>query len=145
MALSDPVAAYTAANDIEAHLVVGMLVDAGIEAAVVDDVSRVGWTYWGQIPALYRPQVWIDRQDIERARPVLEAYMAEEAQRRAANRATADESDAKIVVRCEECGKQSEYPAAQNGTVQNCTHCFAYVDVGDNDVPGWNDAGQTDE
>jgi hypothetical protein len=145
MALSDPVAAFTAANDIEAHLVSGLLAEVDIEAVVVDDVSRAGATMWGMIPALYRPQVWIDRRDIERARPVLEAYMAADAQRRAANRATVDQSGTSIVVTCEECGKQSKYPAAQSGTVQNCAHCFAYVDVGDDDTFDQNDNGHTDK
>lgn len=34
-----------------------------------------------------------------------------------------------VQVTCEECGKASSFPAAQRGTVQDCPHCGASVDV----------------
>lgn len=38
---------------------------------------------------------------------------------------------ARVDVRCEECGKETKFPAAERGSVQNCPHCGAYVDVGE--------------
>jgi hypothetical protein len=41
MALDDPVAAYNAADNVEAHLVKGLLVEAGVEASVEEDLGGV--------------------------------------------------------------------------------------------------------
>ena len=41
----------------------------------------------------------------------------------------ADERTTDIKVRCEECGQSSRFPPGERGTVQQCTHCRAYVDV----------------
>jgi len=30
---------------------------------------------------------------------------------------------------CEKCGERSAFPASQLGSVQQCQHCGAYVDV----------------
>jgi len=146
MAILDPVAAYIASSDVEAHIVCGVLVDAGIEAVAIEDVSRAGVWMFGTIPALHRPQVWIDRRDIDQARPVLEEYMRLASERRVANRARAETADETIEVTCEECGKPSMFPAAQKGSVQNCPHCFAYVDVGDNEAfDGSDEIADNDE
>jgi hypothetical protein len=40
MPFRDPFAAYNAASNIEAHLVCNLLTEAGIEAVVIEDVSR---------------------------------------------------------------------------------------------------------
>lgn len=32
---------------------------------------------------------------------------------------------------CEECGKSSEWPAADMGTTQDCPHCMKYMDIPD--------------
>lgn len=53
--------------------------------------------------------------------------------------AMADELESKIQVMtvptgnvtavCEECGKSSEFPAAERGTVQTCPHCHKWIDI----------------
>jgi len=126
MALNDPVAAYNAADNIEAQLVCSMLQAAGVEAFAVEDVSRVGTWMGGLLPQVHKPQVWIDCADIERARPILEDYV-----RRAEERRSVDNAGPPVDVVCEECGRGSVFPANQKGTVQNCPHCQAFVDVGD--------------
>jgi hypothetical protein len=46
-----------------------------------------------------------------------------------------------VEVDCEECGRRCEFPAEQNGSVQECPHCGAYLDVGDAGLPeDWADA-----
>src|SRR5438132_670434 len=82
MALSDPIAAYNAANNVEAHLLCNLLVEAGVEAFVTEDVSQVGTWIGGLIPEIHKPQVWVDRVDLERAKPVLDDYERRSAERR---------------------------------------------------------------
>jgi hypothetical protein len=145
MALRDPFAAYNAGSNVEAHIVCGLLQDAGIEALVIEDVSQVGVWAGGTVAELHKPQVWIERADIDRARPVLTDYERRSAERRAAERGER-EAGPPVEVVCEECGKRCEFPAAQKGTVQNCPHCRAYVDVGDEvGFEGWDEAPGADE
>jgi hypothetical protein len=140
MEFRDPFAAYNAANNVEAHLVRNLLENSGVPAFVVEDVSQVGVWVGGFISELHKPQVWIERADAGRAKPVLDAYESKTAGRPAA----ADGGP--VEVTCEKCGKRSEFPAAQKGSVQNCPHCYAYVDVGD-EVPfdDWSAAPDEDE
>ncbi len=140
MALTDPFAAYNASSNIEASLVCGLLQDAGIEAVVIEDVSQVGVWWGGTVSEIHKPQIWIERSEIERARPILTEYDQRNAERRAAKQSDND-AGPPVVVECEECGKHSEFPAAQTGTVQSCPHCRAYVDVGDDlEIEGWDES-----
>jgi uncharacterized membrane protein len=66
MTLHDPYKAYAPSSNVEAHLVCGALRDAGIDATVIEDVSNTFESGPGP-----KPQVWINRSDLERARPVL--------------------------------------------------------------------------
>lgn len=135
MALRDPIAAYNGENNLEAHLVCDLLIEAGIEASVVEDISQVGAWIGGLVPEIHKPQVWIDRSDIERARPVLAAY-----QQKVSARLDAAAGGELIEARCEECGMSAHFPASQKGSVQTCPHCQAYVDVGDEaEFAGWDD------
>ncbi len=135
MALRDPFAAYNAGDNIEAHLVCTMLNDAGIAAVVIEDISQAGGWLGGWIAEIHKPQVWIERADIERVKPLLDEY-----EHRAAERRKTESDGEPIEVTCEECGETSEFPATQKGSVQSCPHCGAYVDVGD-EVPfeGWDE------
>ncbi len=140
MSLRDPFAAYNAANNIEAHLVCHLLVEAGIEAMVIEDVSQVGVWWGGTVSEIHKPQVWIERADVEKARPVLTEYDRRSAERRAAEQQTEAEA-APITATCGSCGKTAEFARALNGTVQICPHCRRYLDVGEAvDFEGWEDA-----
>src|SRR5688572_23339161 len=100
-----------------------------IEAFVTEDLSAAGTWIGGFIPEIHKPQVWVDRADIERARPVLVEYERRSAERRPG---VAPEGG-RIEVACEKCGGTATFPAAQKGTVQECPHCGAYLDVGKDD------------
>ena len=139
MAFRDPFAAYNAKNNVEAHLVRGLLLAAGIEAVVIEDVSQVGVWLGGMVPEIHKPQVWIERADSDRVGPVLADYERRQAERSAAGRAVVVEDDSPIAVECEECGKTAEYPADQRGNVQRCPYCSANVDVGDVAFEGWDE------
>lgn len=136
MAFKEPFAAYNAANDLEAHFVCNILNEADIEAVVVEDVSTAGLWLGGMIPEIHKTQVWIEKVDAERAKPVLEDY---EHRLRARREADANAEGELLEVTCEECGKGAKFPIAQRGSVQNCPHCGAFVDVGEvGDTAEWS-------
>ena len=68
MALQHPLVVYNAADHVEAHLLCNALVDAGIDAYVIDDVSQVGTSAFGLLPEIHKPQIWVERGDVERAK-----------------------------------------------------------------------------
>jgi hypothetical protein len=129
MALRDPIVIYDAANNAEARFVGDALLAAGIEAFVIEDV--IGDLV--QLPGIYKPKVWIERSDIDLAKPVLEEFERTQARRRDTDFEPAPGSA--IVAVCEECGERTSFPVRQRGSVQRCGHCGAYVDVGDDEVP----------
>jgi hypothetical protein len=144
MALRDPIAIYNAANNLEAHFVRDTLVSAGIDAFVIEDVSQIGTWMFGLLPEIHKPQVWIERADIGRAKPVLEEYERQLAKRRDADFQPAPGSA--ILAVCEECGQQTSFPVRHRGSVQRCGHCGAYVDVGDEEgAVGWTEPIADDE
>lgn len=87
--------------------------------------------------------------------PVVEVRVIDVDQAAAARQAIADEREAVREVQdrlrrraertgvmgatCEECGKPSDWPAAQAGTTQDCPHCGAYMDIPDPEGDGWDD------
>jgi hypothetical protein len=132
--MEHPIAVYTAASNVEAHLVCSMLINEGVEAAAVDDDSRAAVWELGLLRNIHKPQVWVDRTDAERARPLLAEYDRQLAQRQQAG------SDVALVdAECEECGKSSSYPSSRWGFVEVCPKCGAFVDVGtDHGLEGWD-------
>src|SRR5437868_3320179 len=109
MALQDPVAVYNAANNLEAHFVRDALAAAGVEAFVIEDLSPIGTWIGGLIPEMHKPQVWVERTDIARAKPVLDGFERRAADLQAGNTAQAPGPSIEAV--CEECGSENSYPA----------------------------------
>ena len=81
---------------------------------------------FGLLPEIHKPQVWVDRRDAERARRIVDDFETTAAQQRAK---VAESPPISVV--CEECGRTTDFPASQLGSVESCVHCGAYVDVGD--------------
>ncbi|MEX2317503.1 MAG: hypothetical protein WD669_10160 [Pirellulales bacterium] len=134
MALRDPVAIYNAATNLEAALVCEILDAAGVEAYAIEDVSPAGQWMFGLLPEIHKPQVWIERAEMPKAKPILEKYESNR------DGTKVDGSNVgSIVVSCEDCGQQSEFPASRVGFVETCSHCGAYVDVGDSAADGWEE------
>ncbi|OWK36012.1 hypothetical protein FRUB_08575 [Fimbriiglobus ruber] len=122
---------------MNAQMVCNALIAAGIEAVMSEDISGAGVRLGGLNPSI----VWIERADAERAQSILEEYDSRPATRRQRN-----ETGGPIEVVCEECGKRSTFRAAENGTVQHCSHCRAYVDVGgEPEIEGWDDTPGEEE
>ena len=133
MALQDPVAVYNAANNVEAQLLCNLLVDAGIEAFVTEDVSQVGVWLLGLIPEIHKPQVWVDRSNVEGAAPLIEEF-----DDRLIEQAGVDEvelpdetPDASSEHFCYHCGEPIAFG------VSHCTACGKALD--------WSDKPTLDE
>jgi hypothetical protein len=136
MPMKDPVAAYIAATNFEAHFICNILMDAGIEAAVEEDVSQVGVWMLGLASQLHRPKVWIEQSDWDRAKLIVTAYEEDVSARRAAEQGKTS-AEFQITARCEECGAETAFSSQLDGTVQNCPKCQGFMDVGDGE-PGFD-------
>jgi hypothetical protein len=128
MELNDPVKIYTAETNLEAIMIVEMLQAAGLDAFAEEDQSGVSLWALGPLTQFHQPNVWVEAATAKKAAELISQYEA-----RKWERAHPEPSNVNIDVRCEECGKVSSFPESLRGTVQECSHCGAYVDVGDVD------------
>ena len=126
MKIKEPYKIYTAATNIEAHVVVGLLHAGGIDAYAEEDQSGLSLWAFGTISQFHQPNVWIEKSAASEAAELIHCF--EEKKRLREGRAT---GNSKIEVECETCGKTSHFPENQNGTTQECSHCHGYVDVGE--------------
>jgi hypothetical protein len=138
MEFKEPLKIYTAATNVEAHLIVVMLETNGIEAFAEEDQSGVSQFAFGTLSQFHQPNVWIDKSAAKATAELIRGF-----EERKRERAKPDVGNAQIQVECEECGKVSSFSKSLNGTVQDCSHCRAYVDVGELD---WDvDFGEPEE
>jgi hypothetical protein len=141
MSKRDPRCVFVSPSASEADIVVTMLGHAGIPARVMDRTTLggfVGLTVWSSNGISSRGlEVWVmDEKDLSHARTILGEF---EAQKRIA----AEEKRAlgPIDALCEECGRTTTFPAEARGTVQDCRHCSAYLDVPGGDESDWHMEG----
>ena len=134
MALRDPIACYDAADNLEGLAVRDALVNAGVAAFVVVDDSHILTGWLGPVSQFNKHHVWIERADADRAGPVLEEFERLLAARREPEQGAERAAEAIRVV-CEECHRPTKFPAAQQGSVQSCPRCGAYVDVSHDNIP----------
>jgi uncharacterized paraquat-inducible protein A len=122
MALQDPVAVYNATSNFEAQLVRIFLVDAGIEAFAVEDISQVGVWAFGLLPEIHKPQVWVDRENLEQARFLIAEYE---------RRSAVNESSSQNDLFCYKCGESVEQ------SVSVCPSCGQALDWSEDaeDIP----------
>jgi hypothetical protein len=138
MDLKEPIAVYTANSNLEAHMIATMLNDSGVPAFAVEDQSGASLWMFGTIGQIHRPKIWVDKPTETAARQLIQDF--EDRRRERRNRVPGTDT---IPVQCEKCGETSLFPDTQNGTVQNCPKCDAYVDVGALD---WDeDFGETSD
>jgi hypothetical protein len=139
MALRDPVAVYNAATNLEAHHLCNLLDEAGIQAFLTEDLSLVGTWVGGLVPEMHKPQVWVERTDVERATLILQDYE----QRAKERRTKPDDVDGPTIdAVCENCGARSSFPSVQRGSVQDCPLCGAFIDVGEEE---WTEEDREEE
>jgi hypothetical protein len=138
MDLKNPVVVYTAAGNVEALMIMQMLEANGIPAHAVEDQSGVSLWMLGTISQFHKPKIWVAQATAGQAAELIRTYEEQKRQRRHPEQGTGQ-----IEVVCEECGKTTTFPASLDGTTQECAHCRAYVDVGDQ--PWDDDLGTPEE
>lgn len=126
----EPVIVYTAQGNLEAHSIVNWLTSQGIPCYAVEDVS--GASVFSIGPSqFHKPQVYVDKVNKERAVDLLSKF-----ENREKEAVSESDNSPPIDAECEDCGTVSTFPGSQNGTVQSCPECHAYIDVGELD---WGD------
>ena len=138
MDFKKPVIAYTAATNVEAHMIVELLLANGVPAHAVEDQSGVSLWAFGTISQFHQPNVWVDETNFEQAAGYIRDFEEKKKSRNAPVKGAAD-----LLVNCEDCGKTTSFPASLDGTTQECQHCDAYVDVGD--LPWDDDFGEPED
>lgn len=126
MKFKEPFKLYTAETNVEAHMIVNMLVANGVEAYADEDNSGVSLWALGVLSQFHQPNVWIERSTTPKAVELIRGF---EEQKREREQPAASESE--LYVECESCKNVLAFPASLNGTTQDCPHCRAYVDVGE--------------
>ena len=139
MELNNPITAYVAEGNLEAHALVDWLMSNGVDAYAVEDNSGVSLWAFGTISQFHKPKVWIDKSDTDKAKDLLIQFE----DRKRARRSQMDGSPP-ITATCAECGQASEFPVSQNGSTQNCPKCYAFMDVGSFDWPDDFDFGDAE-
>ncbi len=130
MADRNPQCVFIAQNMAQAVVVANWLNNNGIAAEVMDLMTLGGLE--GLTP--YAPnistrgiEIWVDNLDqIPQARELIAQHESSHAEQEAQRK-----NRGPLKVRCAECGTISEFPGQQDGTVQSCPHCNAYLDVED--------------
>jgi hypothetical protein len=134
----DPRCVFVSHNMSEAVVTAAWLNERGVPAEVMSQATLgglEGLTGWAPGVSLRGIEVWVDKaEDVPAARDLLvqhEAVLAE--------RARAAEAAGPIQVHCEECDQSSVFPPSQIGSIQDCPHCGAYIDV---EAPGSDTDGE---
>ncbi len=124
----DPRCVFVGERCAAAEALAVTLTAQGIAAEVMDPMTLRGHEELttllpGHISA-NGVEVWVQNiADVERAKEMVARKEADDLARAAKTGSMAFD--------CEECGKQIIFPATLEGSVQECPHCLAYVDVPD--------------
>ena len=136
----DPKCVFVTETPTDADLVVAWLGQQDIPAQVMNPPAPTGplgmsaWSKSGISSTAI--EVWVTNDtDSERAKGLINAQM-----QAASEAIVSKESLGPIDAVCDGCEKTSTFAAAQRGTVQECPHCMAYLDVpGDEDEFDWSE------
>src|SRR5262249_48377349 len=109
---------------MNAYLVQDALLASGVKTYLMETVTRYGQT---------AAQVSVERADLDRAKAVVDDFKRRQAQRRGGG-GGGGPGGAAIEVVCEGCGGHVSFAAGQQGSVQKCPQCGAYLDVGDKNL-----------
>ena len=128
----DPKCVFVADSPGRGEVIVLFLGENNIAAQVMDPETLGG--FLGLTPlsstgiSANGIEVWVhDLSDAERAKELIaqrEGVLKEKAEKAAERTGT-------VQAKCDDCGKVSDFPAAQAGSVQECPNCGEYVDVPD--------------
>lgn len=139
MELNDPVAIYTAGSNLDAHQLVLVLRASGIESQVIEDNSTVGVWVGGINSQIHKTRLWVSKCDVDKAGAVIEEFELRNSQRFQTRETPVELHAEWIDATCDKCGTVTRFAPIQKGTIVNCPHCFAFMDVGDDvDFDDWN-------
>lgn len=125
----DPRCVLVADTLAEAEAAIGWLAAQDITARVVEENTLGGLDGLNALTGVGARgwEVWVDRDEVAgRARELLSADEAAKVAKRQSRTGT-------VEVTCEECGQAAVFPAAEQGTIQDCPHCGKMIDVPDPD------------
>jgi hypothetical protein len=115
---------YRAVDVVEADIVTAWLADQGINAHVTNRNPAMNL----YVPSVVSPRgievCVVDSQQAERAEALVREHLEHRKQK--TNEPAMGRT---IEAVCEECGKATQFPFEQRGTVQTCPHCRQYLDV----------------
>jgi hypothetical protein len=121
MPYRDPKCVFVASHFGQANIVASWLRGHGIPAEVMNRETTGGLGY-PLAAGLAGVEVWVmDPAQVAEAIRLLGDHALE--------LITQKPTGPPLEVVCEECGQTSTFPAEQRGSVQNCPHCSAYLDV----------------
>ena len=96
----------------------------GIDAYVVENNAATGFYFFGGLAGIHQPQVYVSKKDAEQANALLKAFVDLMIHRQ-------QDLPTQLEAVCEKCGKTTLFSSSLDGTVQDCSHCGAYVEVGE--------------
>ncbi|MEX2215066.1 MAG: hypothetical protein WD768_13105 [Phycisphaeraceae bacterium] len=146
MAYRDKRCVHVARNLSEAEMTVSFLESHGIEARVIDGnsfglldgIAGLAGSSWRGV------EVWVI--DLSRHAEA-QQLLKDDADARKHREAEGQERGP-VEVTCEACGKTTKFKGEFFGTIQNCSRCGAYIDVGSDESweseAEWN-ANESDE
>ena len=136
MELNDPVAVYTAGNNLDAHQLVLALQAVEIESQVIEDNSTAVGVINSQI---HKTRIWVSKVDVAKAAEIIQEFELRNFQRFQTREVAVDLKSEWIDATCDKCRTVTRFAPIQKGTIVNCPHCFAFMDVGDDvDFDDWN-------
>jgi len=128
----DPKCVYVADSAAKADVIALFLNDHEIPAQVMNQNTIGSEDLTGKPPGVLEQEFEVRVIHPEQAEAAL-ALMKAHAEALAAEKATRAARTGTVTVVCEECGKSVEFPASEQGTVQECPLCAKWVDVPDPD------------
>ena len=121
---TEPICVRRTATLEEAEIVVAWLAEQGIQATIADP-SSTGVIAFGVTDEEGVEVFVTDEETADRAEKLLDDH---DEQMRARH---ASAGQGPVEVTCDECRQASTYQASDRGTVQDCKHCGAHLDVPD--------------
>ena len=121
MLYRDPKCVFVANDFGQADVVAGWLQEHGIDAEVMNQA-----TMGGMVSPLFIGATGIEVWVVDSAQAATAIQLLGE---HAVSQLAKERTGPPLKVVCTECGKVSTFPTKQQGTVQECPHCAAYLDV----------------
>jgi len=145
MSASDPNCVFVTSNSEAAYTIVDWLKTQGVQAEVqthMKESDGVMMTPFANSDTSSHLEIHI--ANVERADEIRELIISRKDELLSHAEAVDKAPPEDMVVECEACGKTTVFPGNLQGTVQDCPHCGAYLDVpGGEDEFDWSIVDET--